>query len=49
MNAETMRIFFLGNIFGMLGLFLFQMSSGFFDDDLKKIKEFIKNRGKRDE
>lgn len=49
MDAETMRIFFLGNIFGMLGLFTYQMSMGFFDDDLKKIKEFIKNRGKKDE
>lgn len=44
-----MKVFFLGNICGMLGLFSFQISMGFFDDDLKKIKEFIKNRGKRDE
>ena len=49
MNNETMRIFFLGNICGMLGLLSYQMSIGFFDDDLKKIKKFIKNRGKRDE
>lgn len=47
MNLETMKIFFLGSIFGMLDLFLFQMSMGFFDDDLNKIKESIKNRRKK--
>lgn len=49
MNVETMRIFFLGNIFGMLGLFTYQMSMGFFDDDLKKIKKFVKNKREKDE
>lgn len=49
MDSEIMIIFFLGNICGMLGLFSFQLSMGFFDDDLKKIKEFIKNRGRSDE
>lgn len=49
MDLETMKIFFLGNILGMLSLFSYQMSMGFFDDDLKKIEEFIKNRRKKNE
>ena len=48
MDLEIMKIFFLGNILGMLELFLFQLSMGFFDDDLKEIKEFINRRGKNE-
>lgn len=47
MNLESMKIFFLGNILGMLSLFSYQLSMGFFDDDLKKIGEYIKIGGKR--
>lgn len=49
MNLESMKIFFLGNILGMLSLFSYQLSMGFFDDDLKKIGEYIKNRRKKNE
>ena len=49
MELYTIKVFFLGNILGMLGLFSYQMSMGFFDNDLKKIKELIKNRGRSDE
>lgn len=49
MDLETMKIFFLGNILGMLGLFSYQISVGVFDDDLKKIEDFVKNRRKKNE
>lgn len=47
MDLEIMKIFFLGNILGMLNLFSFQLSTGMFDEDIKNLKKAFKERKKK--
>lgn len=44
MELEIIKIFFLGNILGMLNLFSFQLITGMFDEDIKNLKKAFKER-----